>query len=54
MQAELAAVSPDSIHRVVEGATHESVLYDKGDSKVTSAAIEQVVEAVHTERQPIR
>jgi hypothetical protein len=50
MQAELAALSPDSIHRVVEGATHESLLYDKGDVQVTSAAIEQVVDAVRTDR----
>jgi pimeloyl-ACP methyl ester carboxylesterase len=54
MQDELAALSPESIHRVVEGATHESLLYDKDDSQVTSAAIEQVVDAVRTERQPIR
>ena len=52
MQDELAALSPDSIHRVVDGATHESLLYDKGDSKVTSAAIEQVVDAVRTD-QPL-
>jgi pimeloyl-ACP methyl ester carboxylesterase len=50
MQDELAALSPDSIHRVVEGATHESLLYDKGDSQVSSAAIEQVVDAVRTDR----
>jgi pimeloyl-ACP methyl ester carboxylesterase len=52
MQDELAALSPHSVHRVVEGATHESLLYDKGDSKVTSAAIEQVVDAVRTD-QPL-
>ena len=52
MQDELAALSPESIHRVVDGATHESLLYDKGDSKVTSAAIEQVVDAVRTD-QPL-
>jgi pimeloyl-ACP methyl ester carboxylesterase len=50
MQDELAALSSDSIHRVVEGATHESLLYDKRDAQVTSAAIEQVVEAVRTDR----
>src|SRR5919112_2775271 len=50
MQEELAALSSNSIHRVVEGATHESLLYDKGDSQMTSAAIEQVVQAVHTDR----
>jgi pimeloyl-ACP methyl ester carboxylesterase len=50
MQDELAALSSDSIHRVVEGATHESLLYDKDDAQVTSAAIEQVVEAVRADR----
>jgi hypothetical protein len=29
----------------MEGATHESLLYDKGDAKVSSAAIAQVVKA---------
>jgi len=52
MQDELAALSPNSIHRVVEGATHESLLYDKGDSQVTSAAIHRVVEAVRND-QPL-
>ena len=46
--------SPDSIHRVVDGATHESLLYDKGDSQVTSAAIEQVVDAARTDRSLTR
>ena len=54
MQDELAALSPDSIHRVVEGATHESLLYDKGDSQVTSATIKEVVEAVRTGRSLTR
>jgi pimeloyl-ACP methyl ester carboxylesterase len=52
MQDELSALSPNSIHRVVEGATHESLLYDKGDSQVTSAVIEQVVDAGRTD-QPL-
>jgi pimeloyl-ACP methyl ester carboxylesterase len=50
MQEELAALSPNSIHRVVEGATHESLLYESRDAQVTSAAIDQVVEAVRTDR----
>jgi pimeloyl-ACP methyl ester carboxylesterase len=50
MQEELTTLSPNSIHRVVEGATHESLLYDKGDSQLTSAAIEKVVKAVRTGR----
>jgi pimeloyl-ACP methyl ester carboxylesterase len=52
MQDELAALSSNSIHRVVEGATHESLLYDKHDSQVTSAAILEVVEAVRND-QPL-
>src|SRR5215211_3860851 len=52
MQDELAALSSNSVHRVVEGATHESLLYDKGDSKVTSTTIEQVVDAGRTD-QPL-
>jgi pimeloyl-ACP methyl ester carboxylesterase len=51
-QDELATLSSDSTHRVVEGATHESLLYDKGDAQVTSGAIDQVVEAVRTD-QPL-
>jgi hypothetical protein len=50
MQDELAALSPDSIHRVVEGATHESLLYESRDAQVSSAAIEQVIEGVRTGR----
>jgi hypothetical protein len=50
MQDELAALSSNSIHRVIDGATHESLLYDKGDSQVTSAVIEQVVEATRADR----
>jgi pimeloyl-ACP methyl ester carboxylesterase len=50
MQEQLATLSSESIHRVVDGATHESLLYDEGDSQVTSAAIEQVVKAVRTDR----
>jgi pimeloyl-ACP methyl ester carboxylesterase len=54
MQDELAALSSNSIHRVVEGATHESLLYDKRDAQVTSVAIDQVVEAVRTDRSLTR
>jgi pimeloyl-ACP methyl ester carboxylesterase len=52
MQEELAALSSDSIHRVVEAANHESLLYEKHDARVTSAAIVEVVEAVRND-QPL-
>jgi pimeloyl-ACP methyl ester carboxylesterase len=52
MQEELATLSPNSIHRVVNGATHESLLYERRDALVTSASIDKVVEAVRTD-QPL-
>jgi pimeloyl-ACP methyl ester carboxylesterase len=54
MQEELAALSSDSTHRVVGGATHESLLYESRDAQITSAAIDEVVEAVRTDRQLAR
>jgi hypothetical protein len=54
VQDELVALSSQSIHRVVDGATHESLLYDKRDSQVTSAAIEQVNDAVRTDGPLLR
>ena len=48
LQEELAALSSDSVHRVVEGATHGSLLDDRRDAQVTSMAILEVVEAVRT------
>jgi pimeloyl-ACP methyl ester carboxylesterase len=50
MQEELAALSPNSVHHVVGGATHESLLYEGREARVSSAAIEQVVQAVRTDR----
>ena len=46
LQEELAALSSNSSHRKVEGATHESLLSEKRDAQVTGAAILEVVEAV--------
>lgn len=42
--------SSNSIHRVVKGATHESLVYDRSDSQATSAAIVEVVPAVRNDR----
>ena len=49
-QDKLATLSSNSIHRVVKGATHESLLYDRSDSRATSAAIVEVVAAVRNDR----
>jgi pimeloyl-ACP methyl ester carboxylesterase len=50
-QDDLATLSPNSIHRVVEGATHTSLMYDRSDSQATSAAIVGVVAAERNDRQ---
>ena len=49
-QDELATLSSNSIHRVVKGATHTSLLYERSDSQATSAAIDEVVAAVRNGR----
>ena len=51
LQDELATLSSNSIHRVVKGATHESLLYERSDAQATSAAIDEVVAAVRNDRQ---
>jgi hypothetical protein len=50
LQSELAVLSTDSTHLVVEGAGHSTLQTDREDAQVTSAAIDQVVEAVRTDR----
>ena len=49
-QDDLATLSSDSKHRVVEGATHTSLLYDRSDARATSAAIIEAVAAVRNGR----
>jgi hypothetical protein len=50
LQDELASLSTNSSRRVVEGATHVSVLYDPDDEKITSEALVGVVEAARDDR----
>jgi pimeloyl-ACP methyl ester carboxylesterase len=52
LQEELATLSPNSTHRVVEGATHVSLLYDPDDARETSTSIVRVVEAARND-QPL-
>jgi hypothetical protein len=54
LQDDLATLSSNSMHRVVEGATHTSLLYERSDSQATSAAIDDVVAAVRNDRPPAR
>ena len=50
LQSELAGLSTDSTHVVVEEAGHSTLQTDREDAQLTSAAIDQVVEAVRTGR----
>jgi hypothetical protein len=50
LQTELAALSTNSTHHVIDGATHTSVLDDPRHAQVTSAAIVEVVDAARTDR----
>ena len=47
-QTELAALSDNSIHLVVAGASHQSLLDNQADAAVSSQAITQVVDAART------
>jgi pimeloyl-ACP methyl ester carboxylesterase len=47
-QAELAALSSDSVHRTVQGATHAALLADRRFAAHSSRAIRDVVRAVRT------
>jgi pimeloyl-ACP methyl ester carboxylesterase len=48
LQDDLVTLSSNSVHLTITGATHESLVYKQSDSRATSAAILQVVEAVRT------
>jgi hypothetical protein len=50
LQDDLATLSSNSMHRVVKGATHTSLEYDRSDAQATSAAIVEVVAAVRNDR----
>src|SRR5918997_857760 len=50
MQDELATLSSNSMHRVVAGADHASLLFTDRDTVESSAAIDQVVQSVRSHR----
>jgi pimeloyl-ACP methyl ester carboxylesterase len=45
-QDDLAMLSTNSLHRIVPGATHDSLLVDRADATVASQAIRDVVRSV--------
>jgi pimeloyl-ACP methyl ester carboxylesterase len=48
LQNELAALSTNSTHRIVEGSDHQSLQFNATHASVTSAAIQAVVEATRS------
>jgi pimeloyl-ACP methyl ester carboxylesterase len=50
LQDDLVTLSTNSMHRVVEEATHTSLMYERSDARATSAAIVEVVAAVRNDR----
>ena len=50
LQDDLVTLSSNSTHRVVKGATHTSLLYERSDAQASSAAIVDVVAAVRNDR----
>ena len=53
-QDRLAALSPDSVHRVVAGATHEMLVADEKAAAGTTQAILEVVSSVRGAGRPTR
>jgi len=48
LQAEMAALSTNSIQRVLPNTTHASLIEDKGDAAIASQAIHDVIESIRT------
>lgn len=49
LQTELANLSPNSVHRVVDGADHESIVLDRENAMIITDAIRRVLEATCNE-----
>jgi hypothetical protein len=52
INGEFAGLSTNSIHRVMQGATHSGLLWKSEHAQATTDAIKQVIEATRT-RQPL-
>jgi pimeloyl-ACP methyl ester carboxylesterase len=53
-QDELATLSTNSVHRLVPGATHASLLDDRADAAISSRAIRDVVRSIRAAKQLAR
>jgi hypothetical protein len=48
-QSRMARLSTNSVHRVVDGATHEDLITDEEDAAATTQAILDVVASVRSQ-----
>jgi hypothetical protein len=53
-QDDLASLSNNSAHRVVDGAAHIDLIFEKDDAAVTSQAILDVVSSVRSGEPLVR
>jgi pimeloyl-ACP methyl ester carboxylesterase len=53
-QDAMATLSTNSVHRVIDGATHASMISDEGDAAATTRAILDVVSSVQNARPLVR
>ena len=50
----MARLSTNSVHRVIDGATHEALIADEAGAAATTEAILDVVSAVRNPRRLVR
>jgi pimeloyl-ACP methyl ester carboxylesterase len=48
LQSEIAGLSTNSSHRIIDGATHGSLLHDQSDAQAVISAIEDVLTSMQT------
>jgi hypothetical protein len=53
-QEDLVTLSTNSVHRVIDGATHNQMIMDEDDAAATSQAILDVVSSVRSARPLVR
>jgi hypothetical protein len=53
-QNRLARLSTNSVHRIVDGATHQDLIANQEDAAATTQAILDVVASVESQRRLVR
>jgi hypothetical protein len=53
-QNRMATLSTNSVHRIIDGATHEDLIENQEDAAATTQAILDVVSSVRSQRRLVR